>query len=122
MDICQKQLNLYGNERDGFLDRIISGDETRIHHYKPESKRQSMEWKHPQSPIKKKFKIQQSTGKLILTVFLDVKSPVLQRYLKSGTTISSLCYSYMLIDKLKPAIRSKHQGLLSKGVVSLFDN
>ena len=49
VDICQKQLDRYGNEPDIFLDRIIAGDETCVHHYEPECKRRSMEWNHPQS-------------------------------------------------------------------------
>ena len=53
VDICQKHLDRYGNEQDIFLVRIITGDETWVHHYEPESKWQSMEWKHPQSPCKK---------------------------------------------------------------------
>jgi hypothetical protein len=32
LDICQQHLDRYGNERDVFLDRIITGDETWIHH------------------------------------------------------------------------------------------
>lgn len=39
LDICQTHLHRYGNERDSFLDRLITGDETRIHHYEAESKR-----------------------------------------------------------------------------------
>ena len=31
MDICQKHLDCYSNERDIFLDRIIIGDETYVH-------------------------------------------------------------------------------------------
>ena len=62
MDISQKHLDRYGNGRDIFLDRIITGDETWVHHYEPENKRQSMEWKHPQSLCKKKFKTQPSAG------------------------------------------------------------
>jgi hypothetical protein len=38
------------------LRRIINGDETWIHHYAPGSKRQSLEWKHPTSQARKKFK------------------------------------------------------------------
>ena len=68
VDICQKHLDHYGNERDIFLDRIITGDETWVHHYKLESKWQSMEWKHPQVPCKKKFKTQPSIGKLMVNV------------------------------------------------------
>ena len=37
VDICQKHLDYYGNERDIFLDRIITGDETWVHHYEQES-------------------------------------------------------------------------------------
>ena len=122
VDICQKHLDCYGNERDIILDRIITGDKTWVHHYELESKQQSMEWKHPQSPCKKKFKTQPSTGKLMLTVFWDSQGPVLEHYQERGTTINSAWYSEMLIDKLKLAIRSKCRELLSKGVVLLHDN
>ena len=48
VNICQKYLDRFGNERDIFLDRIITGDETWVHHYEAESKWQSMGWKYPQ--------------------------------------------------------------------------
>ena len=32
VDIYQKHLDPYGNEQDIFLDRIITGDETCVHH------------------------------------------------------------------------------------------
>jgi hypothetical protein len=49
-----------------FLGRIVTGDETWVHHYEPESERQSMEWKHPGSPMKKKFKTQSSAVNVML--------------------------------------------------------
>ena len=58
----------------------------------------------------------------MLTVFWDSQGPVLEHYQKKGTTISSARYSEMLTDRLKPAIRSKRQGLLRKGAVLLHDN
>jgi hypothetical protein len=36
-----------------FLLRIITRDETWVHHYEPLMKRQSMEWHHPLLPCKK---------------------------------------------------------------------
>ncbi|PNF15535.1 hypothetical protein B7P43_G16529, partial [Cryptotermes secundus] len=122
LDICQQHLDRYGNERDVFLDRIITGDETWIHHCEPESKRQSMEWKHPQSPSKKNFKSQLSARKLMLTVYLDSQGRILEHFQERGTTINSARYSEMLTDRPKPAIRSKCPGLLSKGVVLLHDS
>ncbi|GFR97237.1 histone-lysine N-methyltransferase SETMAR [Elysia marginata] len=40
--------NLFGN--------LITGDETWVHLNAPETKRNSMTWKHPSSPVTKKFK------------------------------------------------------------------
>jgi len=57
------------------LDRIITRDETWVHHYEPECKRQIMKWKHSQSPSRKKFKSQPSARKLMLTVFLGLTRP-----------------------------------------------
>ncbi|KAG8236900.1 hypothetical protein J437_LFUL015226 [Ladona fulva] len=49
--------------------KTIAGKETWIHHFEPESEHQSMEWKHPESPFKKKFKSQPFAGKVMLTLF-----------------------------------------------------
>jgi len=54
--ICQCLLDRYAKEGEAFLTRIIAGGETWVHHFAPETKRQTMEWKHPGSPVKKKFK------------------------------------------------------------------
>ena len=50
---------------------MITGDETWVYHVTPETKRDSMTWKHPGSPPAKKFKVQQSARKLMATVFWD---------------------------------------------------
>ena len=89
VEICQHLLNRYNNEGKEFLSRILTGDEMWVHHYEPESKRQSMEWKHLGSPVKKKFKTQPSTGKVMLTVFWDSEGPILEDYLEKGHTINS---------------------------------
>jgi histone-lysine N-methyltransferase SETMAR len=67
LEFCQQNLEHYDKEGEAFLDRIINGAETWVCHHEQECKRQSMEWKLPQSPVRKKFKSQPSTGKLILT-------------------------------------------------------
>jgi hypothetical protein len=43
-----------------------------VHHYEPESKAQSMNWKRPTSPVAKKFKYHPSAGKIMLTLFWDM--------------------------------------------------
>jgi len=73
-------------------------------------------------PNGKKYKSQPSAGKLMLTVFWDSQGPILEHYQERGSTINCVRYSEMLIDKLKPEIRSKRPGQLSKGNVLLHDN
>jgi hypothetical protein len=49
MQVFQDLLNQYEAEGDSFLD-LITSDVTWCHHYEPESKRHSMEWRHVNSP------------------------------------------------------------------------
>jgi hypothetical protein len=93
-----------------------------VYHYEPESKRQLMQWKHPSSPANKIFKTQASGGKVILTIFWDVSGPIRVHFQEKVQIVTSARYSDMLVNELKPAIRSKRRGLLSKRVLLLHDN
>jgi len=81
-----------------------------------------MNWKHPSSPVGKKFKMQPSVGKLMLTIFWDSHGPILKTYQEHGTTVTSAMYCDMLQRELKPAICSKRRGKLSKKILLLHDN
>jgi hypothetical protein len=39
------------------INRIVTGDESWVHHYQPESKHASVQWKHPSSPSAKKLEV-----------------------------------------------------------------
>jgi len=94
--LTQELLNQHEAEGGSFLDRIITGDETWCHHYEKESKRQSMEWRHVNTPSKKKFKTLPSAGKVMCTVFWDRKGVILLDFLESRQTINSDRYIAML--------------------------
>jgi hypothetical protein len=76
------------------------------------------EWKYLGSSVKKKFKSQPSVGKVMLTLFWDSQKVILEHYLERGTRVNSVRYSEMMSTKLKPAIRTKHRGLFSTGVIA----
>ncbi|KMQ82562.1 histone-lysine n-methyltransferase setmar-like protein [Lasius niger] len=63
MECCQQLLQRYRDEGDDFLLNIVTGDESWVHHYEPEEKRQSAEYRHLSSPRTKKFKTQPSAKK-----------------------------------------------------------
>jgi hypothetical protein len=48
-------LQRYKQHGEAFLSRIVTGDETWVLHYTPESKAELMTWKHSHYPVKKKF-------------------------------------------------------------------
>jgi hypothetical protein len=60
VDVATQFLQCY-EEEPGILQGIVTGDEIWVHHYKPDSKGQSMEWKHPSSPVRKKSNNNRST-------------------------------------------------------------
>jgi len=49
-----------------FVKRIVTGNETWIHHDDPDTKQQSMQWKHASSPSPLKFKVQASGGEIMV--------------------------------------------------------
>jgi histone-lysine N-methyltransferase SETMAR len=120
IDAATRFLQCY-EEDPGILERIMTGDKTLVYHYEPESKRQSMEWRHPLSPVHKKFKQQPPHKKLMLMFFWDMRGP-LAKFQAHGESVNSAEYSALLQDQLKPTIRHKRRGLLSKGVLLLHDN
>ncbi|GFS06650.1 histone-lysine N-methyltransferase SETMAR [Elysia marginata] len=80
-----------------------------------------MTWKHPSSPVTKKFKAQISAAKVMATVFWDAKGVILSDILpQSQCTIAAQYCS--TLDRLRDAICHKRPGLLRKGVVFQHDN
>ena len=71
---------LHEGEED-FYAQLVTCDETWLHHHDPESKQQSMEWKHHCSLATRKFKVQKSAGKVMASVFWDKDGLLLIDYL-----------------------------------------
>lgn len=109
--ICRELLGRY--EREG---------ESWVHYYTPETKRASMQWKHPGSPPPKKFRTSPSVGKVMASVFWDHKGIVYVHFLKRGETINAEYYSSLLFNKVRKAIHKKRTGMSSKGVILQHDN
>ena len=62
VDACQELLRRYEEESEDFLAHIVTGDETWVHYFQPETKRASNESRHSSSPKPKKFRRQSSPG------------------------------------------------------------
>jgi len=114
-------LTRFNEEGVSLLDRVVTGDETWVHHTTPESKEASKQWCEPDEPRPKKAKVANSAGKIMATVFWDSKGILLTRYMPKGTTINSETYCQILKD-LRASLYRKRPGLKAETVFLIHDN
>lgn len=120
VDICNDNLELL-NENWNLLSTLITGDETWVHYYDPETKQQSMQWKHSDSPPPKKAKAQKSAGKVMLTAFWDINGPILLKFKEKNTTINGAQYAETL-KELRTMVEEKRGVKKTSWVQLLHDN
>jgi hypothetical protein len=72
-----------------FLERIVTADETWLHHYEPESEAKSMAWKRPTSPVAMKLKSQPSAGRNMLPLFRDMEDAIFINFAPQGEIANS---------------------------------
>ncbi|XKL61874.1 hypothetical protein PGB90_001707 [Kerria lacca] len=110
--------NEKGND---LMNRIVTCDETWIHYNNPESKRESMQWKHTTSSCVQKFKQTLSVKKMMASVFWDCCGMLLFDFLPYGTIINTELYCDQL-RRLRMAIKNRRRNLLTRGVMFFQDN
>ncbi|KAK3743800.1 hypothetical protein RRG08_043532 [Elysia crispata] len=115
-------LRRFQTEQNDFLGRIITGDETLVYSWDPETKRQSAEWRDFDEPRPEKVRRKQGALKVMHMIFFDMNGVILRWPVPIGTTINAQYYKKVLQDKLRPAIRKKRPGLLESGILFHHDN
>ena len=101
--------------------RLVTMDETWFNHYDPETKQQSMEWRHSGSPRPKVLRVQKSAGKVPTSIFWDQDGILLIDYLPKGQTIIAEYYSSLLVQ-MKDILKENPRGNVTWGVLFLHDN
>ncbi|UYV74678.1 hypothetical protein LAZ67_12000508 [Cordylochernes scorpioides] len=92
---CQELLDLIQNEPD-FLNSVVTGDESWMFEYDPESKRQSCAWHTNSSPRPKKARMSKSRIKTMIIVFFDIRGIVHCEFVPQGQTVNSAFYLEVL--------------------------
>ena len=100
---------------------LVKGDKTSGYYYDPESKSESMEWKHAGWPRTKTFKVTQTIKTLMATVFWDADGVIHGDYLPRGTTINGQYYDNLLL-RLCDSIKATCCGKLRCGILLEQDN
>ena len=103
-------------DKDRFFDRIITGDETWVYQYDPETKQQSKQWLPRGSSGPIKFKSERSVKKVMATVFWDSEKVVLVDFLEGKKTVTGAYYLEVL-GKLRAKLAKKRPGKLHRGIL-----
>ncbi|GFV30931.1 mariner Mos1 transposase [Trichonephila clavipes] len=100
--------DLFQRESDDpeFMKLIITGDESWVYGYDPETKQQSSQWKTPGSPRPKKARQVRSKVKVMLIVFSDAVGIVHHEYAPQGQTVDKEFYLDVM-RRLREAVRRK---------------
>ncbi|KAL7381385.1 hypothetical protein ABVT39_004991 [Epinephelus coioides] len=121
MVMSQENMALFEADPAAFLECFLTQDECWVYHFEPETKRQSMQCKHPPSPPPKKAKVVKSAGKVMVSVFWNAKGIEFIDYLQKGQTINGQYYANLLRQQPK-GIKTKWPGKLTRRVLFNQDN
>jgi histone-lysine N-methyltransferase SETMAR len=121
VDISRELLGRYDAEPANFLARIVTGDETWLHYWDPETQQEFKQWKHKESPAPKRPRTQTSTGKIMASIFWDAEGVIMIDYMPHGSTITGQYYADLL-GRLRKEIKEKRRSKLAHGVLVLHDN
>ncbi|UYV80849.1 hypothetical protein LAZ67_19001982 [Cordylochernes scorpioides] len=116
---CPLGSQTFDTRLKGCKEKVIFGKSCVI--YTPESKQQSMQWRHSGSPPPKKAKTVPTAGKVMVPVFWDSEGVLLLDFLNKGRTITGNYYA-IFVKQLREAINEKRRGKLSRKIVYLQDN
>lgn len=106
INVSQEMLSDYKS----VMNNIITGDETWVYAYDPETPDQSSEYRAKGEPKPKRPRQSQSKIKVMLTVFFDVHGVVHSEFLPTGQTVNKQYYLGVM-RRLRENIRRKRPEL-----------
>ena len=89
-----------------FISNIITGDETWVYDYDPETKQRVSQWKSPNSPWLKKAHEVHSNVKSMLIVSFDIQGIDHREFVPPGQTVNGKFY-YEVLKRLREGIGRK---------------
>ena len=96
VNFCEDMLEKTRDDTD-ILYHVITGGETWVFQYDPETKRQSTQRKTAESPRPKKVRMSKSKIKYMLITFFDQKGLVHHEFEPEGETVNQYFYQQVLI-------------------------
>jgi len=91
-----------------FLTKIVTGDESWVFAYEPETKMQSAEWYTASSARPKKSRLVKSKEKVMLIAFFDIDGVMHHEFVPLGQTVNGH-FNVQVLQRLRDAVRRKRR-------------
>jgi histone-lysine N-methyltransferase SETMAR len=105
-----------------FLYKVVTGDESLIHVYDPETKQKSSQWKYPSSPRPKKARQVKSNVKSMQICFFDFYGITQREFVPTGQTVNAKFYCGVLRWLRENTRRKRSENWRTKNLVLHHDN
>ncbi|UYV69540.1 hypothetical protein LAZ67_6003928 [Cordylochernes scorpioides] len=105
MDVCKNMVEMTRTDPE-WMQKIITGDETWVYQYDPETKRQSSQWIERGEPKPKKARFTKSKVKTLLVTFFDINGLVHHEFIPFGRKINQEVY-LGIMRRLREAVHLK---------------
>ena len=119
-EIAQDNLEMVSDD-ENVLKKVITGDESWVYGYDPETEQQSLQWKRPDEPRSKKARQSRSHVKSMLIIFFDCEGIVHYEFAPRGQTINKEYYVEVL-KRLPDAVKRKRTRFWSIGDWLLYQD
>ena len=104
-----------------FLSNIITGDESWVYGYDPETKLMSSQWRTTNEPRPKKARMSKSKIKSMIIIFFDISGIIHHEFVPHGKTVNSVYYLEVL-QRLNDAVKVKRPEKQTGGWILHHDN
>ena len=108
-DVCLDLLDCLERESE-FFSHVITGDESWILEYDPNTKQQSQEWHTSNSPRPKKVRMSESKTKSMLICFFDSQGIIHKEFVSPGQTDNQTYYREVL-ERLRKRVARVRPGI-----------
>jgi histone-lysine N-methyltransferase SETMAR len=122
VDWCKEMLEKFDYGRSKLVSEVVTGDETWLYHFDPETKRQSTSWVFEGSPRPQKVRRPRSVGKKMVAVFFSKSGLVKVVPLEEQKTVTSLWYTTVCLPKVFEELKKRRPKTGLRGILLHQDN
>ena len=104
------------------LEEIVTGDETWIYHFQPDSKAKNKVWVSSEGDKPVIGRCCKTSNRMLYAIFFDSKGPVLQIPVPKGSSVTGKFYRESVLTQLVDFYQKRRSCTSVRGIKLLHDN